>query len=98
MYVIREILNCKPGKVRQVVESFRLISATLVEMGRPRMRLMTDVSAEPFWTLVAEMEVEQVDQSFELEREVMKKESVQKGMAAFREAIIGGRREIYRVE
>ena len=98
MYVIREVLNCKPGKVRQVVESFRLISATLVEMGRPPMRLMTDVSGEPFWTLVVETEVERVEDSFELEQAVMKKESVQKGMAGFHEAIIGGRREVYRLE
>ena len=98
MYVIREVLNCKPGKVRQVLEGFRLISATLVEMGRSPMRLMTDVSGEPFWTLVMEMEVERVEESFEMEREVMSKEAVQKGIAGFHEAIIGGRREIYRVE
>ncbi len=98
MYVIREVLNCKPGKVRQVLEGFRVISAALKEMGRPPMRLMTDVSGEPFWTLVMEMEVERIEESFELEQAVMKKESVQKGMSGFHEAIIGGRREIYRLE
>ena len=98
MYVIREVLNCKSGKVRQVLESFRIISAALQEMGRPPMRLMTDVSGEPFWTLVVEMEVERVEDSFELEQAVMKKESVQKGMSGFHEAIIGGRREMYRLE
>ncbi len=98
MYVIREVLNCKPGKVRQVLEGFRVISAALQEMGRPPMRLMTDVSGEPFWTLVMEMEVERIEESFEVEQAVMKKESVQKGMSGFHEAIIGGRREIYRLE
>ena len=29
MYVIREVLNCKPGKVRPMVEKFRAISAVL---------------------------------------------------------------------
>jgi hypothetical protein len=33
MYVIREVLNCKPGKVRQMIEKFRSISAVLKEMG-----------------------------------------------------------------
>ena len=62
------------------------------------MRLMTDVSGEPFWTLVMEMEVERIEDSFELEQAVMKKESVQRGMSEFHEAIIGGRREMYRLE
>ena len=26
MYVIREVLHCKPGKVRQMVEKFKAIS------------------------------------------------------------------------
>ena len=34
MYVIREVLNCKAGKVRQMVEKFRSISTVLKEMGR----------------------------------------------------------------
>ena len=34
MYVIREVLNCKPGKVRQMVEKFRSISTVLKEMGQ----------------------------------------------------------------
>ena len=29
MYVIREVLHCKPGKVRQMVEKFRAISSAL---------------------------------------------------------------------
>ena len=29
MYVIREVLHCKPGKVRPMVEKFRAISAAL---------------------------------------------------------------------
>ena len=33
MYVIREVLNCKPGKVRQMVEKFRSISTVLTETG-----------------------------------------------------------------
>jgi hypothetical protein len=98
MYVIREILNCKPGKVRRVVESFRTISTTLEEMGHPPFRLLTDVTGEPFWTLVAELTVETVDEFFEMERSVMSKESVRKDMADFHDLIHGGRREIYRVE
>jgi DNA-binding response OmpR family regulator len=41
MYVIREVLNCKPGKVRQMLEKFRAISAVLKEMGHEPLRLLT---------------------------------------------------------
>ena len=47
MYVIREILNCKPGKVRQMVEKFRNISTVLQEMGQEPLRVLTDVTASP---------------------------------------------------
>jgi hypothetical protein len=54
MYVIREVLNCKPGKVRQMVEKFRSISTVLKEMGTEPLRVLTDVTGEPYWTIVAE--------------------------------------------
>ena len=47
MYVIREVLNCKPGKVRQMVEKFRGISTVLKEMGQEPLRVLTDVTGEP---------------------------------------------------
>ena len=65
MYIVREILNCKPGKVRQMIENFEAISAALRGMGRQPLRLMTDVSGEPFWTLVVEASVETVNEFFE---------------------------------
>ena len=48
MFVIREVLHCKPGKVRQMLEKFGHISAVLKELGQEPMRLMTDVTGEPF--------------------------------------------------
>jgi len=64
MYVIREVLHCKPGKVRQMVEKFKQISTIVTEMGHEPMRLLTDVTGEPFWTIVAEARVEKVDDFF----------------------------------
>ena len=64
MYVIREILNCKPGKVRQVVDKFKSVSTVLKDMGHEPLRLLTDVTGEPFWTLVAEARVEKIDDFF----------------------------------
>jgi hypothetical protein len=57
MYVIREIMYCKPGKVRPLVEKFVAMDKLGVKMGMPKMRIMTDFCAERYWTVVAEMEV-----------------------------------------
>jgi len=98
MYIIREVLNCKPGKVRPLIDRFRVLSAALQETGRPPLRLLTDVSGESFWTLVAEVSVETVDEFFVVEEKLMGNESVRSAMAGYHELVERGSREIYRVE
>ena len=98
MYVIREVLHCKPGKVRPMVEKFRSISAALKEMGQEPLRLLTDVSAEPFWTLVAEAKVERIDDFFAFEQRLMANESLRRTMADYHDLVESGRREILRIE
>ena len=98
MYVIREVVHCKPGKVRQMAEKFRAISHALQEMGHEPMRLLTDVTGEPFWTIVAEARVEKIDDFFAGEQKLTANESVRKVMADYHDLVESGRREIFRVE
>ena len=98
MYVIREVLNCKPGRVRQMVEKFRQISKVLTEMGHTPMRLLTDVTGEPYWTLVAEAQVERIDDFFAMEQTLTANETLRTTMADYHDLVAGGRREIYRIE
>jgi len=98
MYVIREVLHCKPGKVRQMAEKFTAISHALQEMGHEPMRLLTDVTGEPFWTIVAEAKVEKIDDFFAVEQTLTANESVRKVMADYHDLVESGRREIFRVE
>jgi hypothetical protein len=98
MFVIREVLHCKPGKVRPMAEKFRQISAALKDMGHEPMRLLTDVSGEPFWTLVAEAKVERIADFFALEQKLMASPALQKAMADYHDLVESGRREIYRIE
>ena len=98
MYVIREVLHCKPGKVRQMADKFRAISHALQEMGHEPMRLLTDVAGESFWTIVAEARVEKIDDFFAFEQKLMANESLRKTMADYHDLVENGRREIYRVE
>ena|SRR5688572_8011134 len=98
MYVIREVLHCKPGKVRQMADKFRTISATMKDMGHEPLRLLTDVTGEPFWTLVAEAHVERIEDFFDMERTLMANETLRMAMADYHELVENGRREIYRIE
>jgi hypothetical protein len=98
MYVIREVLHCKPGKVRQMADKFRSLSATLKDMGHPPLRLLTDVTGEPFWTVVAEATVERIDDFFAIEQTLMANETLRKTMADYHDLVENGRREIYRLE
>jgi hypothetical protein len=98
MYIIREVLSCKPGKVRPLIDRFRSLSTALEKTGRPPLRLLTDVSGERFWTLIAEVSVPTVDEFFSVEESLMADESVRTAMAGYHELVERGRREIYRVE
>ncbi len=102
MYLVREVFYCKPGKVRALVEKFGAMARLSGKMGMPRMRLMTDVSAERYWTLIAEMEVESL-QAFEQslsdmqgsEEDMKEMQDIMKG---YHDLVESGRREIYRIE
>jgi hypothetical protein len=98
MYVIREVVNCKPGKVRAMVEKFKVLAGALKEAGAEPLQLLTDVSGEPFWTVVAEVKVAKVEDFFAYEQRLMANETVRKSMADYHELVERGRREIYRVE
>ena len=98
MYVIREVLTCKPGKVRQMVEKFRSISTVLKEMGQEPMRLLTDVTGEPYWTIIAEAKVEKIDDFFAMEQTLTANHTLRAAMADYHDLVASGRREIYRIE
>ena len=98
MYVIREVLNCRPGKVRHMVDKFQTISTFLKDMGQEPLRVLTDVTGERFWTIVAEAKVEKIDDFFAIEQKLMANETLRKTMADYHDFIDQGRREIYRIE
>jgi len=98
MYVVREVLNCKPGQVRPMVEKFKAISTTMREMGHEPFRVLTDATGGPFWTLIAETTVKTIDEFFAMENRLMANEGLRTAMAGYHDLVTSGRREIYRVE
>ncbi|HLB09428.1 MAG TPA: hypothetical protein VK617_07820 [Gemmatimonadaceae bacterium] len=102
MLLIRDIMYCKPGKVRALTDKFLAMSKLNTKIGMPPMKIMTDFCAERYWTVVAEMEVADL-QSFEKmmsspggSAEDMKKfEEIMKG---YHDLVDHGKREIYKLE
>jgi hypothetical protein len=98
MYMIREVLNCRPGKVGALVKKFQDLGALMQELGLAPFRVYTDVSGAPFWTCVLEREYESLDAAPELEQRVMSDERAQAIMSDYHDLVESGRREIYKVE
>lgn len=102
MLLVREIMYCKPGKVRPMVEKFLAMNKIGRKAGMPQMRVMTDFCAERYWTLVAEMEVASVDEFERMMRGEGQSKEDQKEMErlgeGYHDLVEHGRREIYKIE
>lgn len=102
MLIVRELMYCKPGKVRPLVEKFVAMAKVSQEAGQPGMRIMTDLCAERYWTVACEFEVASL-QAFDdmmagkgMTPELGKRmEGIMEG---YHDLVEYGRREIYKVE
>ena len=102
MLMIREIMYCKPGKVRPMVDKFLAMSKLNEKAGLGKMRVMTDFCAEQYWTIVSEFEVPSM-QEFEA---MMRGEGIppemnkefEKLMEGYHDLVVSGRREVFKIE
>lgn len=102
MLLVREVFHCKPGKVRPMVDKFRRMSDAGEKMGMPRMRVLTDFAGAEYWTVVAEMEVEDLA-AFEKMMSAAPQnpddmKQMEEIMTGYHDLVDHGRREIYRIE
>ena len=101
MYLIRDIMYCKPGKVRPLLEKFKAMGKLGEKMGWGKTRLLTDMTAERFWTLVIEFEVpdlatfEKMDQMQGSPEDMKEMEKIMQG---YHDLVDHGRREVYKLE
>ena len=98
MFMSREIMHCKPGKVKELVEKFKVLSGALKGMGIPPLRIYTDVSGEQYWTVVVEQDINSLDEMTEMARKSMSDPNVAAAMKGYHELVTDGRRELYRAE
>ena len=102
MLLVREIMYCKPGKVRPMVEKFLAMNKLSAKVGMPTMRVMTDFSAERYWTVVAELEVASMDEFERMMQGGGQNKDAMKDMEAlmkdYHDLVDSGRREVYKIE
>jgi len=98
MYLIREVMHCKPGKVREMIGKFKSMSGLMTKMGMKPFRVYTDVSGERFWTVIAETEAESVDGFMADMEKGMSNDEAKKIMAGYHDLVVDGHREIYHAE
>ena len=99
MLLIREVMYCKPGKVRPMVEKFQAMNKIAAKSGQPQMRIMTDLAAERYWTIVAEFEVPSMEAFTSMmqgnSEDMKEMEQIMKG---YHDLVEYGKREIYNIE
>jgi len=95
MFVVREVLHCRPGRVKELVGKFQSLGAVMTRLGYQPFRMMTDVSGERFWSLVLESEAEDLAAFRKMESDVMGDADAQAAMQGYHELVIEGRREIF---
>ena len=98
MFLVRDIMYCKPGQARPMVQKFLALSKAGQQIGFGAMRVMTDVTAERYWTVVSELEVESLEKYTEMTRQSMGIKEFQDAMKGYHEHVDSGRREIYQIE
>jgi hypothetical protein len=98
MFLVRDIMFCKPGQARPMVQKFLAIRKLGQQMGLGAMRVMTDVSAERYWTVVTEMEVNSLEDHAAMMKKSMENKEFQEAMKGYHDLVDHGRREIYTIE
>jgi hypothetical protein len=102
MLLVREVMYCKPGKVRAMVEKTLAMAKMMEKSGQGRMRVLTDVASERYWMLVMEFETKSMQQFDDMmagrgqsEQDMKEMEGIMKG---YHDLVDYGRREIYKIE
>lgn len=102
MLLVREIMFCKPGKVRPLVEKSLAMAKLMEKSGQGKLRVMTDFVSERYWTAIMEFEVSDLKSLDDMMNGVGMSEADSKEfetvMTGYHDLVEHGRREIYRIE
>ena len=97
MYLVRDVFQAKPGKAKELVSKFKQAAPHFVRDGMKGSRIMTDIAAT-YWTVVLELEVEDLADFQKHVRGATSQPEVRKIMEGYMELVQGGHREIFVIE
>jgi hypothetical protein len=95
MFVIRNVFKCKPGQAKHVIEKFKKAHELMAAAGFKE-RILVDEIAH-FWTVVVEVEVEDLAGFDKSMHEYGSRADIQQAMDGYLDLVDGGYREIFRV-
>ncbi len=95
MYVIRNVFKCKPGKAKTLVEKFKAAHALMSDIDLVDRFLVDEVAG--FWTVVVEVNVEDMGVFETAMKERGSRVDVQEAMAGYMDLVDSGYREVFRV-
>ena len=82
-----------------MVEKFKAMNTVMAKMGLGKSRIMTDLSAERYWTVVSEWEVKSLADFEEMMKgTAMQGKEFEDIMKDYHSFVESGRREIYTIE
>jgi hypothetical protein len=97
MYLIRDVLNCKPGNVGELRKMVKGLDSVMERMDFKRFPLMTDVCGASFRPLVAEIEPRVLNDFTAMKTRVMSDAEAQQTTSRYHDLLVSGRREIYSI-
>jgi hypothetical protein len=97
MFVVREVFRTKAGKGKEVVSMFKKGMSFMPNEGIKSRRILSDVVGA-YWTIVMEMEVEQLQTFFDMFNQRTSNPEAEKAMKGYADLIESGYREIFKVE
>ena len=96
MYIIRNVFKCRPGKSKALIEKFKTAHNLMKKDIDLEDRILVDEVAG-FWTVVVEVNVENIAEFEDRMKERGARDDVQQAMAGYMDLVDGGYREVFRV-
>ena len=97
MFLVRNVFRTHPGKAKELVKKFKAAAPHLNAMGVHNTRVLSDAVAG-FWTVVHEIEVEDMNAFFNALEARAPDEAIRTAMAGYMDLIQSGHREVFRIE
>lgn len=93
MFVVRNVFKCKPGQAKSLVDRLQKAMSLMPAF---QQRILVDYIGN-FWTVVLEIEVQDLNAYEEQYKQYVDQADVQEAMSGYMESVESGYREVFRL-